>query len=403
MSASLRTEYWAMSRTAAKRDAARAAGATLAGAGAGAVTEAPDPRGYFYRPDAGRSLGLQDGINRGHAADPRRSGGSGDQRYATADAKQQQPAMHGAKEHHVLWSAAEPWGSVPYQSSREAIHAVRATPGFRAGLGEKGYSRLAQKKPVLLNEVRKFMAGLGLQLYTEQLQRRFQVVTPEDLLNIRRPQLEAVGMPRPDILIFERAVKELARDYVKRNRESTVTRRVYGTSAGAGGGDDGPPAVGAAVKELAQRQHGVGRGAWAVAGYAGHHPGQGHAEGEAEQLHVGAGPGIAETLAEMEERHVWLGKMRQLNRSGVHEAAMKREMTQRMHQLEDIDQAGSMATLWKEAQATHPHGSSGSSRGAARGAKEEGRRAPASAAAAAEAMAIENYIKRYPDRSNDSK
>ena len=118
---------------------------------------------------------------------------------------------------------------------------------------------------------------------------------------------------------------------------------------------------------------------------------------------MGAGPGIAETLAEMEERHVWLGKMRQLNRSGVHEAAMKREMTQRMHQLEDIDQAGSMATLWKEAQATHPHGSSGSSRGAARGAKEEGRRAPASAAAAAEAMAIENYIKRYPDRSNDSK
>ena len=216
MSTSLRSEYWAVAATARRRDDARDRSATL--------SHAPDtqqqndnPPGYFFAPGRGRSLVLQNGIRSRPPAQ--------DSRAAAQPAPD--PQQRGVKQHHVLWSAEAPWGTVPYRTAAEAIHDVRATPSFRAGLGEKGYSRLQQKKPVPLNEMRKFLAGVGLHRYAEKLQRHCGVVTPEHLLDIRRPQLEspAISMTRPEILVFERAVKELARDYIARNRAATEQRK----------------------------------------------------------------------------------------------------------------------------------------------------------------------------------
>ena len=360
MSTSLRSEYWAVAATARRRDDARDRSATL--------SHAPDtqqqndnPPGYFFAPGRGRSLVLQNGIRSRPPAQ--------DSRAAAQPAPD--PQQRGVKQHHVLWSAEAPWGTVPYRTAAEAIHDVRATPSFRAGLGEKGYSRLQQKKPVPLNEMRKFLAGVGLHRYAEKLQRHCGVVTPEHLLDIRRPQLEspAISMTRPEILVFERAVKELARDYIARNRAATVARRVWGSppdDSGSGGG----------------------RAASAVA--------------------PAPAQTFAEVMAEFEERHEFLQTMRELGQSGVHEAAMRREMGQRLHRLQEIDRAKSMALLWKEAKSAHlgstaQAASTGGTAGSgsaqlkpqSTGGGSSGKLA-AEALAAAESMAVESYIQRYP-------
>jgi hypothetical protein len=428
MSASLRTEYWKCTQIAERRAAHRQAGARLENAGTEAALDTPDPQGYFFRPGRGRSLRLQDGIQR-HPSDS----GEAQQREQQQQQQQEEEPGRDVKHHHVLWSAAEPWGAVPYQSAREAIHDVRATPGFRAGLGEKGYSRLQQKKPVELNEMRKFLAGLGLHRYTEKLQRCYGVVTVDHLLDIRRPQLESpsIAMSRPEILVFERAVKELARDYIKRNRSATVARRVWDGSGGGGGGDSSNSAAAAAPSPAesrgasqAQRRRSsgsagaIGRGAVAVSGYAGHQP-QHSQEGPAATLDVGAGQSFGEVMAEFDERHKFLQQMRGVGKSGVHEGAMKREMTQRLRQMEEIDQAKSMATLWKEAR-SRPQAAAVAAAAAAAAAEAEAAQSTSRQAqqrlrqaqgqgqdtsdsngvgpgeAGTEAMAIENYIKRYP-------
>lgn len=360
MSASLRSDYWACSRTAERRAAARAREARLENAPNTAVHNC-DPPGYFFRPDRGRSLRLQDGIRR-HPARPDSAQPQTQQQSRLEPEPEQQSKQRGVKHHHVLWSADEPWGTVAYQTASEAIHDVRATPGFRAGLGEKGYSRLQQKKSVPLIEMRKFLAGIGLHRYAEKLERRCGAVSPEHLLDIRRPQLEsaAIGMPRPEILVFERAVKELARDYISRNGAATVARRVWGSATNNNDMD----------------------GAGARAGP------QASATAAALTSATGAPESFAEVMGEFTDRHEFLSRMRELGQSGVHEAAMRREMAKRLHRLREIDQANSMATLWKEAKATHCAAAAQSQAPGTTGAVE--------ALADAESMAIENYIKRYP-------
>ena len=325
MSASLRHEHWSTTPLAAERGERRERQARLEAAGS--HLDAPDPGGYFFRPEQGRSLRLRDGIARPRAdaaAVPRPS-----------------ERARGVKGHHVLWSAAEPWGAVGYASPTEAIHDVRATPGKRAsGNGvEKGYSRLTVKKPVALIAMRNFLTGLGLHRYAAPLQSKLHATTPEDLISIRRPQLEAIGMPRPEIIVFERATTELARDFIKQERESTVARRVWGGSTDA---------AGAEAAEPAERS-------------GDHRPG-------------GRGKvGFSETMGEIEERQEWLSQMRKLGKSGAHEAAIGREINLRLGRLSELDREASMATLWREAQAKHPGD-----------------------AQKAEESAVASYNKRYP-------
>ena len=364
MSTSLRSQYWTVAATARRRADACDRSASLSHA-PDTQRMSDDPPGYFFAPGRAGSLVLHDGIRDRHSP-------AQDSRAATHLAPD--PQQRGVKQHHVLWSAEAPWGTVPYQTAAEAIHDVRATPSFRAGLGEKGYSRLQQKKPVALNEMRKLLAGVGLHRYAEKLQRRCGVVTPEHLLDIRRPQLEspAIGMTRPEILVFERAVKELARDYIARNRAATVARRVWGSSNDDTGGSDGQ-----AVSVVAPA----------------------------------AAETFADVMVEFVERHKFLQGMRGLGQSGVHEAAMRREMTQRLHRLQEIDRAKSMAMLWKEAKSAHlgataqAESTTGTAESAIAQRKQpragsycdgsSGRDA-AAALAAAESMAVEGYIKRYP-------
>jgi len=367
MSASLRSEHWAVATTAQRRADARDRAAALSHA-ADTQTQVNDPPGYFFALGRGQSLRLSDGIRR-------RCPPADDSRAAA----QPEPLQRGVKEHHVLWSAEAPWGTVPYRTAAEAIHDVRATPSFRAGLGEKGYSRLQQKRPVALNEMRKFLAGIGLHRYAEKLQRRYGVVTPDQLLEIRRPQLEspAIGMTRPEVLVFERAVKELARDYIARNSSTAVARRVWGSSSDGGG-----PAV------LAGKLHVPKVAATAT-------PGAAPAES------------FAEVMAEFEERHEFLQRMRELGQSGVHEAAMRREMTQRLHRMQEIDRAKSMAILWKDAKSAHLGAAAQASSTAGSVDSANAQLKPkrtgsgnetvaAEVLEAAESMAVANYIQRYP-------
>jgi hypothetical protein len=367
MSASLRSEHWAIAATAQRRADARDRFAALSHA-ADAPTQADDPPGYFFAPGRGRSLRLNDGIRRGRQP--------ADDSLAAAQPEKQQ---RGVKHHHVLWSAEAPWGSVPYQTAAEAIHDVRATPSYRAGLGEKGYSRLQQKQPVALNEMRKFLAGMGLHRYAEKLQRRYGIVTPEQLLEIRRPQLEspAIGMTRPEILVFERAVKELARDYIARNSSATVARRVWGSPRSK-------PRSGGSPAILTGESHAPTAAAAVAAA-----PASAPAES------------FAEVMAEFEERHEFLQRMRVLGQSGVHEAAMRREMTQHLHRMEEIDRAKSMAMLWKDAKSAQASSTAGTVDTANAQPKPQrtgssNERMAAEVLAAAESVAVENYIQRYP-------
>ena len=121
-------------------------------------------------------------------------------------------------------------GHGPYQTASEAIHDVRATPGFQAGLSEKGYSRLQQKKPVPLNEMRKFLAD-GSPLRRETAATRGYDTGAPAGYQTPAAGVRPIGMTRPEILVFERAVKELPRDYISR-RSATVKRRVWGSSSG---------------------------------------------------------------------------------------------------------------------------------------------------------------------------
>ena len=92
-------------------------------------------------------------------------------------------------------------------------------------------------------------------------------------------------------------------------------------------------------------------------------------------------------------------------------------MTQRLHRLQEIDRATSMATLWKEAKATVNSSSAAGDKGVAGAADNAdasstddngntqvkpqshgsaNSRMDAAGMAAAESTAIDNYLKRYP-------